>query len=192
MTAPALTQYVQGQSEVSGDGLNTFLQTCDDLAQLREFIGTEGMQVYVRGISQAGGAGPGMFRWVEGGTAADDDVNVVTPAGASGIWQRTREPTIFPARIIDSGASINLSTSDGTIFVNKFPASITTLVLPPAAQCFFGLTLAVVDMNGVALTYPITISGNGQLINGASTSVINTAYGTKRLMYNGSSWNLLA
>ena len=51
MSAPALTQYVQGQGAVSADGLNTFLQTCDTIAQLRSFIGTAGIQVYVRGTA---------------------------------------------------------------------------------------------------------------------------------------------
>lgn len=34
MTAPSLKAYAQGQSEVSADNLNTFVQSCNTLAQL--------------------------------------------------------------------------------------------------------------------------------------------------------------
>src|SRR5664279_1988228 len=92
MSAPQLTQYVQGQGSVSADGLNSFEQTCDTYAQLAAFTGLPGMQVYMRGITAPNDGGQGAFFWSYTSTATDDGgVTAISPLGsvAAGRWLRS-------------------------------------------------------------------------------------------------------
>lgn len=88
MTAPALQTYVQGQSAVSADNLNTFQQTCDSYAQLRVLIGIIGMQVYTRGTVDPNDGGQANWYWDITSSAADNNSNVLKPVGgaSTGRW----------------------------------------------------------------------------------------------------------
>ena len=87
MTAPALTNYAQGSTQVSADQLNTFEQTCDNFAQLRTLTGVTGMQVSVRGAVTPSDGGGGEFWWNPNNTAADDNATVIVPGGVTlGGW----------------------------------------------------------------------------------------------------------
>jgi hypothetical protein len=90
MSAPALTQYVQGQGSVSADNLNTFQQTCDNFAQLRAFTGASGMQVYARGQATAGDGLFGTFYWNATSAATDDNLTAIVPTSSvgTGAWLR--------------------------------------------------------------------------------------------------------
>lgn len=90
MTAPALSVYINAANQVSGDNFNTFEQTCDNMAQLRAFVGTSGLQIYVRGTTTPADGGQGAFYWNATGTKPDDNgVSTVVPSGAaSGEWTR--------------------------------------------------------------------------------------------------------
>jgi hypothetical protein len=90
MTAPQLAVQLNGQGSVSADNLNTYQQTCDNIAQLRAFVGAPGVQVFVRGTSVINDGGQGNFAWIATGTGPDDGLNVIVPAGGAptGIWQR--------------------------------------------------------------------------------------------------------
>lgn len=184
MTAPALARQIQGEGAVDADNFNTFEQTCDVVAELREFIGTTGMQVFLRGLEDAGDGGAGIFRWVEGGTDADDGVNVIVPNGADGLWLRLGVLTI-PVQLIDdvTVTTADLTTAYAMVIVAKgSPGSATTLNLP--AEPIPNAPITVQDGQGDAASNVITVSGNGRDINGASTSTINTAYGAKKYVYS--------
>jgi hypothetical protein len=89
MSAPQLTQYIQGQGSVSADGLNTFMQTCDTVAQLRAFVGLPGIEVTIRGFTAPGDGGAGQFYWDQTGTGPDNGTTIIVPtAAASGCWVR--------------------------------------------------------------------------------------------------------
>jgi hypothetical protein len=89
MTAPVLTVYVNGVGQLSGDQLDTFEQTCDNFAQLRNFTGVSGVQVCARGQTDPGDGYGGDFWWNPGSTAPDDNLNVIVPYGATlGGWNR--------------------------------------------------------------------------------------------------------
>ena len=90
MSAPQLTIYADGVGTVSGDGLNTFTSSCDTAAELRSFVGIQGIQVFIRGTASPGDGGQGNFYWNINGTAADDNgVTTIVPSGAgSGEWTR--------------------------------------------------------------------------------------------------------
>ncbi len=90
MAAPSLSVYAT--NPVTAENLNTFQQTCDTVADLRGFIGTQGIQVYSRGLSSVADGGGGVFYWNATGVAADDNgVTTVIPSGSSagnGEWTR--------------------------------------------------------------------------------------------------------
>ena len=109
MSAPQLTQYVQGETILSGDGLNTFEQTCDTFNDLRAFVGTTGMQVFSRGGNAIGDGLQGPFYWNSFGSGIDDNVNNIVPAGGGGQW--TRDPVSFVGTIM-SGLSIGTAAGD--------------------------------------------------------------------------------
>lgn len=93
MTAPALTVYTNGLSSVNADNLNTFKQTCDNVAQLRAFVGTSGIEVEIRGTATIADGGQGTFYWNATATATtnpdDNGVTNVVPSGAAtGVWTR--------------------------------------------------------------------------------------------------------
>jgi hypothetical protein len=78
--------------------------------------------------------------------------------------------------------------TDDIIAVGTTSAGITvTLPASPTA----GDAFDVKDTVGLAATNNITISGNGNDIDGASTFVISTNYGSVTLVFNGSEWNIL-
>ncbi len=54
-----------------------------------------------------------------------------------------------------------------------------------------GQKIIISDIQGQALTTPIYIDGNGKNINGNSTGMINTDYGSVTLIYNGSFWSAI-
>lgn len=90
MTAPSLTVQIQGQGVVDADNLNTYEQTCDNVDDLRAFIGAQGVQVYMRGYVTPADGGQGEFYWDASGTAPDDGgITYVVPTGAAtGEWVR--------------------------------------------------------------------------------------------------------
>lgn len=90
MTAPSLQVYIQGQGSVNSDNLNTFEQTCNNVVDLRAFVGALGVQVYMRGYVSAGDGGQGEFYWNASGTGPDDNgiTNIVPTNAAVGCWTR--------------------------------------------------------------------------------------------------------
>jgi hypothetical protein len=109
MAPPALFVFIQGQATTSADNLNTFPQSCDNAAQLRAFIGSYTMCVYLRGFTVPGDGGGGMFYWNASSNAADNGTTIFAPAGVStGRWIRVPEYTVT-----SNISSITLTTSAG-------------------------------------------------------------------------------
>lgn len=90
MVAPAPTAFVQGQGSVGADNLNTFLQSCLSVAQLRTVIGVPGNSIEIYGTVTPNDGGQGFFYWNATGIAADDNgVTTVVPTGVTlGCWTR--------------------------------------------------------------------------------------------------------
>ncbi len=72
MTVPSNQVMVDGESPIIGDLLNTYIQTVQTLADARNFIGGDGMQIYLKGFSAPGDGGQGNFYWNANGTGPDD------------------------------------------------------------------------------------------------------------------------
>ena len=89
MTAPQNNTFIQGQSQVTADNLNTFVQTVNTAADLRTFVGVPGVSVNLLGIEAINDGSGGLFLWSQSATAPDDNINVfVPPSAASGAWLR--------------------------------------------------------------------------------------------------------
>lgn len=106
MAAPSLTVQINGQGTVSGDQLNTYEQTCDNVVQLRAFVGVPGMQVYIRGYTAVNDGGQGPFYWNPTATGPDDSTNVIVPTGISmGAWIRLVLSPVFLAPLTINSSS---------------------------------------------------------------------------------------
>lgn len=89
MVAPALNVARQGLGSVNADNLNTAEQTCDNLAQLRAFIGIQGVQVFLRGYVTLNDGGQGPFVWISTATGPDNGTSIIIPTGVTvGAWVR--------------------------------------------------------------------------------------------------------
>jgi hypothetical protein len=75
-----------------------------------------------------------------------------------------------------------LNTGSSYVLLINSPTAAVTITLP--ATPITGEAFKFKDVSGQALTYNITISGNGRNIDGFSTALINTDYGAMELVYN--------
>lgn len=89
MSAPALSVFIQGQSTVSADNLNTFVQGGVIASQLRALTGLPGMTAFLTGITTPNDGQGGFFYWNAAGTEPDDNLNYIQPEGTgTGEWVR--------------------------------------------------------------------------------------------------------
>src|SRR5208282_798336 len=89
MTAPLLVAQIQGQGTVSADNLNTYIQNCTNIEQLRLFIGLPGMCVFIDGTVTPGDGGAGPFYWNTTAIGPDNNSTVIVPQpGVAGAWVR--------------------------------------------------------------------------------------------------------
>jgi hypothetical protein len=116
MSLPALAVYSDGGAPVTGDNLNTFVQTAQTAAQLRNLSGQSGMAVMLQGITQPSDGGGGLFFWDALATDPDDNFSTIVAWGTyPGAWVRvaTSGSTVagvsaFNGRI----GAVNLLSSD--------------------------------------------------------------------------------
>lgn len=175
MTAPSLTAFIQGQGACSADNLNTFEQTCDVVAQIREFIGLPGIQVYVRGISAPNDGGQGPFYWQAVVTEPDDNFNYIIPPGsATGGWVRLNRG--ISNRFYTNTALAPSGSSVGSTIMMGLGS---TLQITPTLTGNIKFNITGYSHNdsatGIAAITPYYGTGNPPL-NGAS--VTGTAMGT--------------
>ena len=78
-----------------------------------------------------------------------------------------------------------ITTDDQIVEVigNTGPVTISLPATPRTNQ-----RVGIVDGDGHASTYNITIDGNGKLINGSSPLISNTNYISLSFLYDGSKW----
>lgn len=124
-------------------------------------------------------------------------------------------------RSISSGNASTVSTSDDTIVIDVDTGSTKTMaVLEYVGQSYtattanefigfsgntttpysvylpaspiIGKPVIVADIRGDANTDNITIEGNGNNVDGASSAVINTNYGAMQLLYTGTIWKVIS
>lgn len=86
-----------------------------------------------------------------------------------------------------SSYAIN-STSDEVVFQDTGAGAGGGFTITLPAAPFSGQHITVKDTSGNASTRNITISGNGNNIDGVGSVSIITNYGARRLTYAGSDW----
>lgn len=88
----------------------------------------------------------------------------------------------------NAGTPYNIAAND-FIVAQTATASAISLVLPAIAAGNTGVMYKIKDQSGSANTHNITISTTGgKTIDGAATSVINTAYGKVNIYNDGTQW----
>ncbi len=158
MTAPALQVQIQGQTVVSADNLNSYELTCDNVSQLRGFIGTAGVQVYMRGFTSPGDGGQGVFYWNTAGTGPDDGgVTNIVPNGINvGCWTRIPSIKLSPSTVNNAAGVALTSANVCNGVLNRMGANAVTDTFPSASSIIstlngFGITslayLLVVNQN---------------------------------------------
>jgi len=68
------------------------------------------------------------------------------------------------------------------------PSGFANVILPASVT---GTVFIVKDDSGDALNNPIRITANGAQIDGSTTGIINSDYGSLTFIYNGTQWNVV-
>lgn len=156
MTAPVPTVYQNGQNAVSGDQLNTFLQGCLMVSQLRALVGVPGMTVMIAGFNTPGDGGAGPFYWNATGNGPDDGgVTTIQPQqNVTGVWSRLyilQNPgTAGPNSVVYTDALGNISAQKVLIAGGSTSVALQNAlgIAMPLLMGFGGVPGGVVD-NGV-------------------------------------------
>lgn len=96
----------------------------------------------------------------------------------------------FPSlknRVVTAAGTITVAGTDGAIVVNKTVGAATAVNLPAVPSTDQLVTIK--DGKGDAVSNNITVNGNGNNIDGASTYVIGSAYGWATFLWNATQWN---
>jgi len=169
MTAPALTQYIQGVTAVSADGLNTFAQTCDTASQLQAFVGTQGMQVFLRGLSAINDGGQGAFYW-NANSSANDGVNNIQPFGAAaGTW--TRITSVTPSLIYCTATGSNVITLTPDTPVGEYENG-QMFGFVAAADSTGSITLGVGSLSALPVYLPTGVQAGANVFESGTFYIV--------------------
>jgi hypothetical protein len=152
----------------------------------------DGEIIYLAGTVAKLDGGQQFLMWEATSLAVQDLKTVFNPwpvdtPGVPGRWVSVSVGQTFAGgQIITSGSVIAILPSSApvvNVLVNKTIGSLTTLLLPinPGVWQVFRIK----DRKGDAATNPITISGNGSTIEGATTYVIANDGGSTDLTWDG-------
>lgn len=182
MAVPENNVFVDGGAPVDGDALNTFVQTCNTMADLRAFIGTSGMQVSVLGQNAVNDGNGGTFYWNATGTAPDDNgISVVLPSGSvEGEWVRVAQSTtLVPVRITHiipdptaTASFVGVMMGTGETFT---PASTGFVLIT-----FYGTVSNNVQPNGALIQMYYGMGSppsNGDVLQGALIGAVDASVG---------------
>lgn len=133
MVVPNPTVQVQGAGAVSGDQLNTYVQACASIAQMRGVTGIGQMLLYLEGFVSPGDGGQGPFVWIATAPGPDDGVNVIVPTGVTvGAWIRISAVGVTIIRaityVIDGVGSVPATGVRGQLSI-PFACTIQSVTL---------------------------------------------------------------
>lgn len=171
MTLPALSVQIQGQGSVSADNLNTYFQTCTNIAQLRAFTGVDGIEVFVRGAVTAGDGGGGNYYWNSQSTAADNGTTVIVPVGSvKGAW------LLIPIGAQQLPPFLSASFYDVPVYMEGMPSNMETYPVYNAVRAVYlpaNLTGSIftIGVNPTS-TFTITLNKNGTSIGTIAFSTL--------------------
>jgi hypothetical protein len=125
---------VDGGTPITGDLLNTYVQTVSTFADLRDFNGVAGMQVLVLGGFAVNDGLQGGFYWNAGAiNPVDDDANTIVPFGAGqGCWSRISGAGAVSMVIPSDGDTLTATVGLAGYILDPVAALNTlTINLPP-------------------------------------------------------------
>lgn len=84
---PTPTFQAQGQGVVSARDLNSTVQACQNLAQMRGLVGIGQAVLFLEGYTSQGDGGQGLYGWNSTATGPDNGTTVIQPTGVTvGAW----------------------------------------------------------------------------------------------------------
>lgn len=119
-----------------------------------------------------------------------DGVNIGTPDYTNiDNWIKIGD-NAFSAEIITTvGEGVTYTIDHDLNYIGVLGDTVTVnLPLEPIEYIEYTIT----DLRGDAETTPITINGNGKLINGETSAIIDTNYGSYTFKYSGSFWYIIS
>lgn len=164
LTVPAAGQFttLNGNGDISWFGSAGAIQYTASTGYINLDTGTTQIQL---------DASTGVF--VDGAT----DIN----------GQLTTDARVIRVAIKTSAGDQTVGSSTELQIINKTVGAATQVTLP--ATPITGRRITVKDGKGDANTNNITVVPSAGTIDGAASSVINTAYGVREFVYNGTEWN---
>lgn len=111
------------------------------------------------------------------------ETTTVSAIAAAGI-------NLLPFRIVEDAGNVQVTTFDYDIIIDKTISEDTTVFAPP--DPFQGFTFRLKDGNGSSVSNPITLDGNGFLIDGSPTIILNTGYEALELRFFGDQYSIMA
>ncbi len=129
----------------------------------------------------------GASAWVALGPGVSGTYLQTQGSSADPVWSA---PTLSSGtvRVMTSGATGTVLSTDYMLVVNKTIPSATTIYLPASPGANF--VCVVKDGGGNSSTYNITISGNGNNIDGSSSIGLTSNYGAYNFAWDGTSWRV--
>lgn len=107
---------------------------------------------------------------------------------------RYNRDQVYPAAGYNILYTKSLSAADTVLGSDCFvelDSSILGFTVSLTAQPYVGEQHHFQDNTGYCAANPITVSGNGNNINGAATALINTSYGSITVRWNGTQWIII-
>lgn len=196
MSAPSNAIYVNGGPPVSGDGLNTFIQTTTNVSTLRTFIGISGMEVSILGTTSPGDGGQGTFYWNINNVAPDNNgVTTVIPTGSgSGAWVRLTASGggggggTETGEVISAGGTYNLaSVTEGSPFNYVVTTTAAVIINIPASNA--STPWGRVNISAYTAAPNITVMSSS-LINGETNTTITGYYESEDFLDFGAGWQI--
>ena len=178
MTAPKLTTYNTGTpaTAITGDQLNTFIQSCDNMAQLRAFPAAPGQMVYVRGFSTLNDGGQGFFYYTLGTGTDDGGITTVVPATyPPAYWYRSSGLNTISQNFVR-----NTTVGQTVITANYTPGYVLVylngvLLAPSDYTATNGTTITLSVAAGSNDTVDVFSLSTISIYNAATTSLSNVA-----------------
>lgn len=143
VTAPALSAYANGISQVSGDNLNSLAQWCVTATQLRAFSpnpAVPNLLVYMEGYLAASDGGQGFFYWNTTTGTDDGGLTTIVPSGSTaGCWTRigNSSPAYSP-QTVANGSNVSLTAANVTNQVLVLTGGSTPSDVFPTAGAIIG------------------------------------------------------
>lgn len=146
------------------------------------------------GLNSGGNVTTGNFNICIGKTAQTVDATASNYLNIGGVikgdtsvnWLNFTGGLVLATRVVTAAGAVTVALSDYLVVVNKSVGAATIVNLP--ATPVKGTQFRIKDGKGDANSNNITVTPAAGTIDGASTNVINTAYGKATYQYSGSEW----